>query len=250
MFYTFLSKIFSKASRQKSAVRSPECPAHTLHGTKWHSFVNKILLDNGIIADIDTLLFFDRDPFSGDMQLLEYDGDIEKINQLAKNKPLMQNISMARTYWYTYLFDTKNASNETISWLVWDIKGNIIGIVALWAFDDNEPIDFDFIPLGIPVESISKISYAWEPTKKYEKRPYKFIKFYSIIECHELIDDEWTLTGLFDTELFAQKLIKPTLNTLPHLMDLYQQEIIKTRIKKQYPSTKCYSQGDNNAYKN
>ena len=108
MFYTFLRKIFSKISCQKSDVISPQCPAHTLHGAKWHSFVDKILLDNGIIADIDTILIFNRDPFSGDMQLLEYDGDIEKINQLEKNKPLMQNISLARTYWYAYLVDAKN----------------------------------------------------------------------------------------------------------------------------------------------
>ncbi len=230
MFYTFLRKIFSKISCQKSDVISPQCPAHTLHGAKWHSFVDKILLDNGIIADIDTILIFNRDPFSGDMQLLEYDGDIEKINQLEKNKPLMQNISLARTYWYAYLVDAKNASDETITWLVWDTKGNIIGIVALWNFDENEPIDFDFMPLGVPVESIPKISCAWEPAKKYENRPYKFVKYNSTIECYEIIDNQWVLTGLFDTELFAQKLIKPTLNTLSHLTDLYCQELTKTII--------------------
>ena len=102
--------------------------------------------------------------------LFEYDGDLNKIKNLANNPGLLNWLCDIRQQWFGLLKNTKNIPASTMTFFLFDSKGNILGIAALW---EEKNFGRDFTPFRVPLEVIKDTSYDYQKLKQMSERNQK-----------------------------------------------------------------------------
>lgn len=124
---------------------------------EWLNLAKEVLIKNNIISDARTCFAFTSNPET--IQLLEYAGELDDVKKFINNTELLNHICGLCSDWKQYLAVTQNANQLIVTRVVWDLWGNIIGIMAIW-WDYNEFPKIkgtDFLPFVIIHTSISKI---------------------------------------------------------------------------------------------
>lgn len=155
--------------KQKPRIDKPvpqkiKLPQKAQHGAMW-----RLLLGGGKkIPDFDTTVCFNR--IHGKPTFFEYDGDLNKIKNLANNPGLLNWLCDIRQQWFESLKKTKNIPMSTMTFFLFDAKGNILGIAAMW---EEKNFGRDFTPLRIPIEVIKDTSYDYQKLKQMSEKNRK-----------------------------------------------------------------------------
>ena len=122
------------------------------------------------------------------------------------------------------------ADKSTKFFLLWNMEGDIIGIVAYWNKNFNEVVS-DFLPFVVKNQVVSTILVNPRENRysfgilgpKFEFHPYRYNKIGASIEVLEFINKKWVKTAIFDSELKAISLEKgkATPVTLSIAYDVY-----------------------------
>lgn len=162
-----------------------------------------------------------------------YIGDLDYVEELRKNPNLFSSIKVTAQDWFKYyLSKGLDADESTEFFIVWNHRGDIIGIVAYWS--NGTGYETAFLPRGISKDVIATVpsdpnrsSYGFghllNPKVHYEWHPYRYEEDdYGMIELKELIGGKWVKTGWFDLELAAMRPEKgvATLMTIPVLLEV------------------------------
>ncbi|MCQ2581523.1 MAG: hypothetical protein MJ170_00890 [Alphaproteobacteria bacterium] len=153
-----------KPRADKPVSQQVKLPKKAEHGAMW-----RLLLGGSEqIPEFDTIVCFNR--VLGKPTLFEYDGDLNKIKNLANNHGLLNWLCDIRQQWFGLLKNTKNIPVSTMTFFLFDAKGNILGMAALW---EEKTFGRDFTPFRIPLEVIKDTSYDYQKLKQMSERNRK-----------------------------------------------------------------------------
>ncbi len=173
----------------------------------------------------------------------KYFGSLQFVQKLLNNNNLLRcKVATAQAWMDRYLKPGVKVSDNAQIWLVWNTKGDIIGLICCWKRDpkDNE-MSCEYHPSAgrrdlIETLKIDKV----EPEDTFfaetnlDNHPYRFEQSIKggIIYLKELVNGRWVGTGFYDPELevIQQTKGKATLLTPGLLMYRHLQEKTKKVI--------------------
>ena len=173
----------------------------------------------------------------------KYFGDFQFVKKMLNNKNfLLCKVATAQAWMERYLKPGLKVTDDAQVWVVWNTKGDIVGLICCWKADDKTgKLSCDYYPsLGrrdlIETLKIDKIETedTFFAEANLDNHPYRFEQPLKggIIYLKELVNSRWVNTGFYDPELkvMQQTKGKATILTPGLLMSRHLRENIKKVI--------------------
>ena len=190
----------------------------------------KTLDKEGVVAEVGAAALLNTSCVTGkntDVKFIEkYFGNLQYVEKLQKNHDLLLCKILTGKQWVKeYLERGLNAPTETQIWIVLNVKGDIIGIIAIWKkTKTSETLESEFLPGLVRRDQVDTVKtvdgvqseFTFGKNLNSDNHPYKFEQPLKggIIYLKELVNGRWVNTGFYDPELEGIRLEKGKITAL------------------------------------